>query len=42
MDEDEFDELDAADAPLTVPLTDGDAAAIKQLANDEFVTNLDF
>ena len=40
MDEDELDYLDAADAPFTVPLIGGNAAAIKQLANDEFVTNL--
>ena len=40
MNEDELDKLDAVDAPFTVPLIGGDAAAIKQLANDESVTNL--
>ena len=34
MDEDELDELDAADTPFTVPLLGGNIAAIKQLAND--------
>ena len=41
MDEDELDDLDTVDAPFTVPLIDGDAAAIKRLANNESVTNLD-
>ena len=40
MDEDELNKLDAVDAPFTVPLIDGDVAAIKRLANDESVTNL--
>ena len=42
MGEDKLDDLDVADAPFTVPLIGGDAAAIKQLANDESVTNLGF
>ena len=40
MDEDELDDLDTANAPFTVPLIGGNAAAIKRLANDESVTNL--
>ena len=40
MDEAELDELDAVDAPFTVPLISGDVATIKRLANDESVTNL--
>ena len=34
MNEDELSDLDPGDAPFTVPLIGGDAAAIKQLANN--------
>ena len=40
MDEDKLDELDAKNAPFTVPLVGGDVATIKRLTNDESVTNL--
>ena len=40
MDKDELDDLDPVEAPLTVPLIDGNAAAIKQLSNNESVENL--
>ena len=40
MDEDELDNLDVADAPFIVLLIGGDAATIKRLANDKYVTNL--
>ena len=40
MNEDELDNLDPVNAPFRVPLIGGNAAAIKQLANDESVENL--
>ena len=40
MSKEEFDDLDPGDTPFTVPLIGGDAAAIKQLVNDESVENL--
>ena len=40
MDEDELNNLDTVDAPFTVPLIDGDAAAINRLATDKCVENL--
>ena len=40
MDEHKLDELDTVDAPFTVLLIGGNAAAIKQLANCDSVTNL--
>ena len=40
MNEGELDSLDSGNTPYTVPLVDGDAVAIKRLANDESVKNL--
>ena len=40
MDGDDLDELDAADAPFTVPLIGRVVATLKRLENAEFVTNL--
>ena len=35
-----LDDLDAADAPFTVPLVGGDATTLKRLANNESTTNI--
>ena len=40
MDEDKLDDMDAVDASFTVPLIGGNMTVIKQLSNDESVTNL--
>ena len=40
MNNDELDNLDPGDTSFTVPLVGGNAAAIKQLANNTSVDNL--